>query len=113
LHPPLPADGLILLISISPLWVGVFVFGTQKIDIGAAGPFRTFVDSKNVGFDKKMEFGEIDVTNDRLRLKINVNPTSWEYSCPLGQAFLKTSFLCIFSRHLNKFPQKGAANRWG
>ena len=32
------------------LWVGGFPFWTQKIDIGAGGPFCTFFDSKNVGF---------------------------------------------------------------
>ena len=31
---------------------GVFLFGTQQIDIGAGGPFCTIFDSQNVGFDK-------------------------------------------------------------
>ena len=41
-------------ISISPSlfgW-GVFLFGTQQIDIGAGGPSYTFVYSKSVDFDK-------------------------------------------------------------
>ena len=30
----------------------------------------------------KSYFGEIDFTNDRLKSKINVNPTSWDCSMP-------------------------------
>ncbi len=33
-------------------------------------------------FLSKSDFGEIDFKNDRLKLKINVNPTSWDYSRP-------------------------------
>ena len=69
-------------------WVGgvggwiLFLFGTNKIDIGAGGPFCTFLDPRNVVFLSKSDFGEIDFKNDRLKLKINVNPTSWDYSRP-------------------------------
>ena len=28
------------------------------------------------------DFGEIYFTNDRIKVKINVNPTSWDYSMP-------------------------------
>ena len=63
----------------------VFLFGTHKlsqIDIGAGGPFCILLDLKNVDFLSKRDFGEIDFRNDRLQLKINVNPASWDYSRP-------------------------------
>ena len=64
-------------------WVGGFPFWDPKVDIGAGGPFCTFVDLKHIVFCiSKWDFGEIDFKNDRLKLKINVNPTSWDYSLP-------------------------------
>ena len=62
---------------------GVFPFGTQQIDIGAGGPF--WKKRKKRPCSSKWDFGEIDFTNDRLKLKINVNPTSWDYSRPFEQ----------------------------
>ena len=46
---------------------GVFLFGTQTIDIGAGGPFCTFPDPKNVGFTK-VGLWWIDFRNDRLKM---------------------------------------------
>ena len=50
-------DVLIALVGHGPIGMrtclgeGVFLFGTQQIDIGAGGPFCILLDSKNVGFD--------------------------------------------------------------
>ena len=66
-------------------WVGfVFPFWDTQIDIGAGGPFCAFLNPKNVDVHQDGA-GEIDFTNDRLKLKINVNPTSWDYSMPFQQ----------------------------
>ena len=62
----------------------IFVpFWDPKIDIGAGGPFCTFFGPQQRWFLSKWDFGEIDFKNDRLKLKINVNPTSWDYSRPI------------------------------
>ena len=60
-------------------WVFFFPFGTQQIDIGAGGPFCTFLDPQKRHFLSNFDFGEIDFKNDRLQLNINVNPTLWDY----------------------------------
>ena len=57
------------------------LFGTQQLTLGTVDLF-VFFGPKTRRFLSNLDFGEIDFTNDRLKLKINVNPTSWDYSRP-------------------------------
>ena len=57
---------------------GFSLLGPNKLTLGPVDLFGP----KKRRFLSKWDFGEIDFTNDRLKLKINVNPTSWDYSMP-------------------------------
>ena len=57
---------------------GFSLLGPKKL---ALGPVDLFGPKKRRCLSK-FDFGEIDFTNDRLKLQINVNPTSWDYSRP-------------------------------
>ena len=53
---------------------GFSLLGPNKLTLGPVDLFGP----KKRRFLSKWDFGEIDFTNDRLKLKINVNPTSWD-----------------------------------
>ena len=57
---------------------GFSLLGPNKLTLGPVDLFGL----RKRQFLSKWDFGEIDFTNDRLKLKINVNPTSWDYSMP-------------------------------
>ena len=57
-----------------PLGGGFSLLGPNKLTLG---PVDLFGPKKHRCLSK-WDFGEIDFANDRLKLKINVNPTSWD-----------------------------------
>ena len=53
----------------------------DKLTLGPVDLFVFFLDLKSVVVFcclSKLDFGEIDFTNDRLKLNFNVKPTSWD-----------------------------------
>ena len=69
--------------------VGVpLLLGSKKFILGPVDLFVHLLDLSNAFFYKSY-FGEIDLTNDHLNLKINANLTSWDYAMPIQEQLPK------------------------
>ncbi len=61
---------------------GFSLLGSKKLTLGPVDLFVLFLTKTRFVCLFLMDFGEIDFTNDRLNIKISVNPTAWDYSMP-------------------------------